>query len=648
MKIKQRLHKAHRMESNFKRIAFADNYFEIEDKIKITIESNIQKALNSTFVNEKCGIFSNKNFADFFTPTGSLVLDTLDELGNSKLFFTEVEGRYLGDEKLSKRFILRGPRYLAAIDESLSVTQKLQIFIEDVQSGLDLLRQGQFDLERQYLELTPVLDYIKNALITLYNAYTHRERLGSLQLKNQTYQSLKRELLIAVNESVISFYLSLVNRLSSEQTNKLLDSFESDIVTKIHDMISTEFKMFQFSSRTVVRPESCHPLVLAAFAYNIAETYPNTGLVLGLPSGGTEIACLIHKYLEFFKGRKNQLVLLPISIHSSKYDFNFNMKRRGSKFQRGFKSFFPKTNPDGSFQDALLVDDNSCTGETLAIADKLVMRHYKKAKLTIKVAEADTTRAKLKAEDSSVQNLLIASPEIFSESVNILPISKRRRRKHDLRELFESEYLYKHYHRKQNSNLVQEIKNEIIADAIRNRYTLLYRQLDRLNSIQEFKHTFLSNFWAVEIIYNGEKYPSVEHAYIAQKYISINLKELTPDQISSLNEVFEIKGIDLKLIDFSHFYYDRTLPAGVVKRISNKLQGFGIKLSNWDDLRLDIMVELLIQKFSKPELSALLKATKDKYLVEGNDWNDTFWGITGGTVGKNFLGRIIMAVRSRL
>ena len=50
-------------------------------------------------------------------------------------------------------------------------------------------------------------------------------------------------------------------------------------------------------------------------------------------------------------------------------------------------------------------------------------------------------------------------------------------------------------------------------------------------------------------------------------------------------------------------------------------------------------------KFSDPTLRAQLIATGDAELIEGNTWNDTFWGVCRGT-GKNMLGTLLMELRS--
>jgi len=56
------------------------------------------------------------------------------------------------------------------------------------------------------------------------------------------------------------------------------------------------------------------------------------------------------------------------------------------------------------------------------------------------------------------------------------------------------------------------------------------------------------------------------------------------------------------------------------------------------------MLDLVRKKFENPLLRAMLLATEDAVLVEGNTWNDTFWGVCRGR-GENWLGRILMQVR---
>lgn len=624
-------------------LSYQSNGREIEIEIKQAIVKNITLANNSVYVKNQVGVFSNPNFLNDFTLSGSLKISSMDMLGDSKEFFTK-DGRFFEKNTvLKKEFILRGPRYIAAIDPHLSVLQKLRIYYEDVCDGIDFISNRIFNQNKKYIELSPILDYIKNALVTLYNAFTHKEKLGQLELRNPIYQSQKKELLFAVEEAVICYYLSLVNECSEDMILKLTSVLNKNHIKKIIDTIADEFKDFKFSSKAMVRPEASHPLILAAFAHNLFEKFPNVKIIFGLPAGGTELTCLVHKYWEYKSGKNTLMVLLPISLHSLKNDFG---RRRKSKLSKQYSSLIPSSNLDSSSINSLLIDDNSATGGTIEVAQKFISKYNKSVRLVCLVAEADTMRTKLRFKnDKKVSK--IAHPIVYAESIGILPISKLIKPKNDLKEIIESRLLQKHYlDKNQQSSLFKRIKASVIADAIENKSEYLFSSFNEENSIQAFKHTFLSNFYSVKIHFQGKSYPSVEHAYISKKFRPDVFKNLSLGQIAELNQIFKMKGIAQELTDFSNIFFDKNIPAGIVKRISNKLKGWGYKNDDWDDIRLDLMINLLWLKFSNTEMRHLLMKTKGKYLVEGNDWNDTYWGINNKTKkGENFLGRIIMKIR---
>jgi ribA/ribD-fused uncharacterized protein len=67
----------------------------------------------------------------------------------------------------------------------------------------------------------------------------------------------------------------------------------------------------------------------------------------------------------------------------------------------------------------------------------------------------------------------------------------------------------------------------------------------------------------------------------------------------------------------------------------------------WDSEKNGVMLDIVRAKFTDPDFRRLLVATGDAELVEGNTWNDTYWGVCRG-VGENHLGRILMQVRQEL
>ncbi len=145
-------------------------------------------------------------------------------------------------------------------------------------------------------------------------------------------------------------------------------------------------------------------------------------------------------------------------------------------------------------------------------------------------------------------------------------------------------------------------------------------------AIRSFRNTVFSNFYGAKpgelhlsIMYDGVEYLTVEHAYVAAKLTDLALRE----EVRRLPKPAQAKA----------FLHER----GLTPRLG------------WDEMKLAVMENLVRQKFAHPCLAALLLATGDEELIEGNTWNDTFWGVDAETgEGKNHLGRILMKVRSEL
>ena len=67
--------------------------------------------------------------------------------------------------------------------------------------------------------------------------------------------------------------------------------------------------------------------------------------------------------------------------------------------------------------------------------------------------------------------------------------------------------------------------------------------------------------------------------------------------------------------------------------------------SDWEEIKDTVMLDILRAKFdTNPDLKEKLLATGDEFLVEGNTWGDTYWGVCNGK-GRNHLGHLLMQVR---
>lgn len=125
-------------------------------------------------------------------------------------------------------------------------------------------------------------------------------------------------------------------------------------------------------------------------------------------------------------------------------------------------------------------------------------------------------------------------------------------------------------------------------------------------------YSFLSNFYGVPVTYNGIRYLNNEAAFQAQK---------DPE----------------RALEFAN------LPPNKAKRLGRRVT----MRPDWDKVKDQIMYELNKQKFAQPHMRNMLLATGERELIEGNYWNDRYWGVCDGT-GQNKLGKILMRVRSEL
>jgi ribA/ribD-fused uncharacterized protein len=135
------------------------------------------------------------------------------------------------------------------------------------------------------------------------------------------------------------------------------------------------------------------------------------------------------------------------------------------------------------------------------------------------------------------------------------------------------------------------------------------------------KYDFLSNFYPAKIMYDSVFYPCSENAFQAAKTLDPTEKQ--------------------------QFTY---LAPGKAKKAGGQLN----LRPNWEDIKVDIMLEIVRAKFTQnAELKKRLLNTADEELIEGNTWHDNFWGVCecpecGGMKGKNTLGKILMQVRKEL
>lgn len=130
------------------------------------------------------------------------------------------------------------------------------------------------------------------------------------------------------------------------------------------------------------------------------------------------------------------------------------------------------------------------------------------------------------------------------------------------------------------------------------------------------KYRWLSNFHECEVVLDGVVYPSTEAAYQAAKTLDLKQRE------------------EIRL----------AAKPGDAKKLGRKVT----MRPDWETAKVGVMEDLCRQKFTKySDLKDKLLETGDDELIEGNHWNDRFWGVCKG-VGLNHLGKILMKIRADL
>lgn len=137
------------------------------------------------------------------------------------------------------------------------------------------------------------------------------------------------------------------------------------------------------------------------------------------------------------------------------------------------------------------------------------------------------------------------------------------------------------------------------------------------------QYGFLSNFHPSPFVLDGQQWPDVEHYYVAMKSTDPQYQQ----QVLSLPTPGKAKRFGS--------------PEKMVKA------GFALR-PDWEQVKLQLMFRAVMAKFAQnAQLAQALKATGNAELIE-DSLTDLFWGSGADGSGKNWLGQMLMQVRSKL
>ena len=139
------------------------------------------------------------------------------------------------------------------------------------------------------------------------------------------------------------------------------------------------------------------------------------------------------------------------------------------------------------------------------------------------------------------------------------------------------------------------------------------RTLEGKLIIDEFQgeYRWLSNFWTCNVYIDTLIYPSSEAAYQAYKTANeaerLQFTEMNPGQAKKAGKTIKLR-------------------------------------EDWEEVKIPIMYRILLCKFTQNRdlMQKLANIPYGTKFIEGNNWNDTFWGVSKKTgMGYNILGKLL-------
>jgi hypoxanthine phosphoribosyltransferase len=512
-----------------------DNNLE-SNEIKNVVKNNEIKARELLFafpnIDKKVvSFFENNTQKD-----GSINISNI-ELKSS---FFKKEGMCFKNREITTT---RGYNYICGLDQALTSIQKINKHKEII----EFITKELSNTQSNKIEKILLLDYLKNSIITILNSFLYQEKLGLQNLDQSNEYEKIRASLIKNSEDIVKNSLDLVlnkelNILSGLNFDDILNT-----TNQASDKLLNYHHKHKFPSFYVSRPEATNPLTIVGASLICAEKYKNVDAIIGVPSGGTEFAITTKVLISNKRGDDVKLILLPISLHTLE---KFSDKKNDNiGIERNIKKYLSE-----KISSILICDDNTSTGRTLQLLKNFISTTHNNIKIYCTVAEADIIRSHIDKYNNKRTH--IANKNIYADSVNILPVSRRIKPKVELKELVESRKIINYYKnmKEKSDNLIDKIYANVMTSV--NEKGVDYSSFTEKNAVLEFYNTFLSNFYITPVELNEKIYPSVEHAYQAAKFLSLDWNSVPDEAKREIEELLKSRECVIPIIYNNELFLD--------------------------------------------------------------------------------------------
>lgn len=283
---------------------------------------------------------------------------------------------------------LRGLTYYVSLDFSKTTPEKkLEVMANDVKEGLafvDSVDRRQLS-STDYLLYLGILDHVKAHTLTAFHALTFYERTGVIP-DGDNYMDVRTKAQKLMSTATRAYHQAILGHpfdpeFNSQDINNSVET-TADYIAKCGHCVE------HFTYREVT-----NPVVILLGAHEAARKKSCPDLVIGIPSGGTEVAVATHLMYEKLYPNRNapDIGFVPLSFHYR--------GQGGIDLSQLTEMLRQSTVIAG--RRVLIVDDNSNTGSTLQTMAKAAIGAGA-SDVAVHIAEIDPARIMVKYRKNSL------------------------------------------------------------------------------------------------------------------------------------------------------------------------------------------------------------------------------------------------------
>ena len=329
----------------------------------------------------------------------------------------------------------RGEAYYVAHNQGLDPRTRLRYLSRTATSAFETVHETyalRSEMKSEdYMYFLGVLDNLKGAALTLFNAYIYPERENLIAHAWDPQKLHHRANLFNAAEGLTRMFYQALTGYQFDISMDDLIAYEAAISNAVHELRNDKALMSHISNHDHAKrfkiQEVDHPLIIAANAHANAQRFGKVDCIVGLPFGGLQSSFATRFAMQAVHGSLPSILAVPLSTHSGWMRNKKHISAHSIQDYVRHKLDLPLTqysneNPHPTMS-VLVTDDNSNTGGTFNI-----MRHalegagIKPENIHMSVVEHDPGRIRIK--QNSFDSETIRPSEDVATSEDLVELSQ--------------------------------------------------------------------------------------------------------------------------------------------------------------------------------------------------------------------------------